>query len=74
MELYDQPLVEALQRMKNAGVFDNTVLLILGDHGQRIVSSSLILYYNNQKCLAQNKIHTLRESRRKNAIGSTLPT
>ncbi|KAI6190395.1 hypothetical protein M3Y97_00113000 [Aphelenchoides bicaudatus] len=36
LELYDEPLFDALERMKNAGVFENTVLLITGDHGQRI--------------------------------------
>ncbi|KAI6186312.1 hypothetical protein M3Y98_00119500 [Aphelenchoides besseyi] len=36
LELYDWPLLDALTRMKTAGVLNNTVLLISGDHGQRI--------------------------------------
>ncbi|KAI6225505.1 hypothetical protein M3Y99_01332700 [Aphelenchoides fujianensis] len=36
LELYDEPLRDALERMERAGVLENTVLLIMGDHGQRI--------------------------------------
>uniref|UniRef100_A0A7E4VN39 Sulfatase domain-containing protein n=1 Tax=Panagrellus redivivus TaxID=6233 RepID=A0A7E4VN39_PANRE len=36
LELYDIPVSDALQRMKTAGVLENTVLVIMGDHGQRI--------------------------------------
>uniref|UniRef100_A0A7E5A0W4 Sulfatase domain-containing protein n=1 Tax=Panagrellus redivivus TaxID=6233 RepID=A0A7E5A0W4_PANRE len=35
-ELFDVPLSEALTRMKAAGVLDNTVIVLQGDHGQRI--------------------------------------
>uniref|UniRef100_A0A914YZS3 Sulfatase N-terminal domain-containing protein n=1 Tax=Panagrolaimus superbus TaxID=310955 RepID=A0A914YZS3_9BILA len=37
LELYDIPVSDALARMESTGVLDNTFLLIMGDHGQRIV-------------------------------------
>jgi membrane-anchored protein YejM (alkaline phosphatase superfamily) len=44
LELYDILVSDALGRMKSAGVFDNTILLIAGDHGQRLVSLNYIPY------------------------------
>ncbi|KAI6174816.1 hypothetical protein M3Y97_00963500 [Aphelenchoides bicaudatus] len=46
LELYDMHVSDALQRMKQAGVFDNTVLIVMGDHGQRIVS---FVYFLNAR-------------------------
>uniref|UniRef100_A0AC35F2V5 Uncharacterized protein n=1 Tax=Panagrolaimus sp. PS1159 TaxID=55785 RepID=A0AC35F2V5_9BILA len=39
LELYDIPVSDALARMEFKGILDNTFLLIMGDHGQRIASS-----------------------------------
>ncbi|KAI6237956.1 hypothetical protein M3Y95_00319700 [Aphelenchoides besseyi] len=36
VELLDQTMYNALLRMKYKGVFDNTIMIIMGDHGQRI--------------------------------------
>uniref|UniRef100_A0AC35U521 Sulfatase domain-containing protein n=1 Tax=Rhabditophanes sp. KR3021 TaxID=114890 RepID=A0AC35U521_9BILA len=44
LELFDEPLVEALERMKYNGVFEETIIIIMGDHGQR-VSSIQKTYY-----------------------------
>ena len=38
LQLYDIPLSEALFRMKHTGVFDNTVMINTGDHGNRMAS------------------------------------
>ncbi|KAI1696804.1 hypothetical protein DdX_18854 [Ditylenchus destructor] len=38
IELYDDSLSESLARLKNSGAFENSVVLIMGDHGQRISS------------------------------------
>jgi membrane-anchored protein YejM (alkaline phosphatase superfamily) len=38
LELHDEPLFNALERMKRNGVFENTAIVVMGDHGQRIVS------------------------------------
>ncbi|KAI6238834.1 hypothetical protein M3Y99_00640300 [Aphelenchoides fujianensis] len=36
VELLDQNIYDALLRMKYKGVFDNTVVVVMGDHGQRM--------------------------------------
>ncbi|KAI6238725.1 hypothetical protein M3Y99_00654200 [Aphelenchoides fujianensis] len=36
LELLDSPLEVTLRRMERAGVFENTALVIMGDHGQRV--------------------------------------
>jgi hypothetical protein len=36
LQLADKPLNEALERLKTRGLFDSAVILIFGDHGQRI--------------------------------------
>ncbi|KAI6199219.1 hypothetical protein M3Y96_00603200 [Aphelenchoides besseyi] len=36
VELLDQAMYDALLRMKYKGVFDNTIMIIMGDHGQRM--------------------------------------
>ncbi|KAI6239604.1 hypothetical protein M3Y99_00550800 [Aphelenchoides fujianensis] len=36
LELYDQHLSETLERLQRDGVFDNSFVFIMGDHGQRI--------------------------------------
>ncbi|KAI6237606.1 hypothetical protein M3Y95_00283100 [Aphelenchoides besseyi] len=36
VELLDQTMYDALLRMKYKGVFDNTIMIIMGDHGQRM--------------------------------------
>ncbi|KAI6198908.1 hypothetical protein M3Y96_00570300 [Aphelenchoides besseyi] len=38
LELMDEPLLETLKRLEKGGVFENTVLIILGDHGNRMAS------------------------------------
>lgn len=37
LELFDMPISEALERMKYRNAMSNTVFVIMGDHGQRIV-------------------------------------
>ncbi|KAI6225508.1 hypothetical protein M3Y99_01333000 [Aphelenchoides fujianensis] len=36
LELFDDPLHRILKRLKKGGVFENTFLVIMGDHGQRM--------------------------------------
>jgi membrane-anchored protein YejM (alkaline phosphatase superfamily) len=36
LKLHDEPLNEALKRLATNGLLKNTVMIILGDHGQRI--------------------------------------
>lgn len=38
LELLDQNIYDGLSRIKSKGVFDNTVMIVMGDHGQRMVS------------------------------------
>uniref|UniRef100_A0A0K0EVC8 START domain-containing protein n=1 Tax=Strongyloides venezuelensis TaxID=75913 RepID=A0A0K0EVC8_STRVS len=44
LELFDDPLYVALQRFKVKGVFNNTVIIIMGDHGQRVESIQKTYY------------------------------
>ncbi|KAI6202189.1 hypothetical protein M3Y96_00922100 [Aphelenchoides besseyi] len=36
LELIDQSIYDTLIRMKHRGVFDNTIMILMGDHGNRI--------------------------------------
>ncbi|KAI6222947.1 hypothetical protein M3Y99_01480600 [Aphelenchoides fujianensis] len=36
LEMLDEAMYNALIRLKEAGVFDNTLMIIMGDHGQRM--------------------------------------
>ncbi|KAH7694213.1 Protein F07C3.3, partial [Aphelenchoides avenae] len=38
VELFDAPLADTLDRLNRSGLFDNTFVIIMGDHGQRISS------------------------------------
>lgn len=40
LQLLDEDIVNGLERLLKAGVLDNTVLIVMGDHGQRIVSGT----------------------------------
>uniref|UniRef100_A0A0K0EB62 Sulfatase N-terminal domain-containing protein n=1 Tax=Strongyloides stercoralis TaxID=6248 RepID=A0A0K0EB62_STRER len=44
VELFDDPLFVALQRFKVKGVFNNTVIIIMGDHGQRVANIQKTYY------------------------------
>uniref|UniRef100_A0A0N5A724 Rhoptry neck protein 2 n=1 Tax=Parastrongyloides trichosuri TaxID=131310 RepID=A0A0N5A724_PARTI len=44
LELFDDPLHVALQRFKVKGVFNNTVIIIMGDHGQRVATIQKTYY------------------------------
>ncbi|KAI6238833.1 hypothetical protein M3Y99_00640200 [Aphelenchoides fujianensis] len=36
LEMLDEAMYNALIRLKEAGVFDNTLMIVMGDHGQRM--------------------------------------
>ncbi|CEF71356.1 Protein of unknown function DUF229 family and Alkaline phosphatase-like, alpha/beta/alpha domain and Alkaline-phosphatase-like, core domain-containing protein [Strongyloides ratti] len=44
LELFDDPLYVALQRFKIKGVLNNTVIIIMGDHGQRVANIQKTYY------------------------------
>ena len=45
LQLYDIPLLDSLVYMEKGGVLENTVLVIMGDHGNRIVSQKTKTYF-----------------------------
>ncbi|KAI6174811.1 hypothetical protein M3Y97_00963000 [Aphelenchoides bicaudatus] len=57
LELYDLYVADALLRMKNVGVFDNTVVIVMGDHGQRIHQMKYTYYGKVEERMPLASIH-----------------
>ncbi|KAI1703850.1 sulfatase domain-containing protein [Ditylenchus destructor] len=75
IELYDNSLSESLERLKTRGAFENSVVLIMGDHGQRIVSLAYLGIVRNHIEFQSSiqKTHSGRVEERMPMMGIYLP-